>query len=180
MKQVAYSGNTAVTFRVSHSVARQLDLDQILLYRLITSAVDLKLIFFCRILQGGRHFRSLRKKLNGHIEDVFLSKTKDTLTLLTSFENTNHLKTQNYANILEQIIRSNEETRDEFNADGNESFQNLPLSPKQQSNDKSESSPTSFRIVTISRQNLREITITIINIHVYTTLFIPICPNITE
>ena len=30
--------------------------------RLIPSAVDLKLIFFCRILRGGRHFRSLHKK----------------------------------------------------------------------------------------------------------------------
>ena len=30
--------------------------------RLIRSAVDLKLIFFCRILRGGRHFRSLHKK----------------------------------------------------------------------------------------------------------------------
>ena len=31
-----------------------------LFYRLIPSAVDLKLIFFCRILRGGRHFRSLQ------------------------------------------------------------------------------------------------------------------------
>ena len=30
--------------------------------RLIPSAVDLKLILFCRILRGGRHFRSLHKK----------------------------------------------------------------------------------------------------------------------
>jgi len=31
-------------------------------HRLIPSAVDLKLIIFCRILRGGRHFRSLHKK----------------------------------------------------------------------------------------------------------------------
>ena len=63
-------------------------------YRLITSAVDLKLIFFAESCEeGATSDHNIKKQLKGHIEGVFLSKTKDTLTLATSFQNTNQLKT---------------------------------------------------------------------------------------
>ena len=63
-------------------------------YRLITSAVDLKLNFFAESCEeGATSDHNIKKQLKGHIEGVFLSKTKDTLTLATSFENTNQLKT---------------------------------------------------------------------------------------